>query len=186
MYWSGFKTSKSAFGSFEYDGQKYSGVLAEAVVGGLVQGATIHGGNLRIGDGSENYFKVDEKGNVSIVQAGEEKYASKSAVSAIDNAYKYRVVLEYINSTIFNDTSDFCEVTCKIYAYNKDITDQVLAQEDSIFTWARSSSDNSDITWTLKDENKIDKNKIKITTEDVLKNSNFTCSVDFDETQITT
>lgn len=189
----GFKTSKSAFGSFEYDGQKYSGVLAEAVVGGLVQGATIHGGNLRIGDGSENYFQVDEKGNVSIVQAGKDKYASKdavdtinSAVSTIDNTYRYRIVLEYVGSIIFNDTGASCEITCKIFDYNTDITSQVVAQEDSIFAWSRISSDISDATWTPKDENKIAKNKIKITTEDVIKNSSFTCSVDFDETQITT
>lgn len=190
----GFKTSKSAFGSFEYDGQKYSGVLAEAVVGGLVQGATIHGGNLRIGDGSENYFQVDERGNVSIVQAGKEKYASKSAVdtinnavSTIDNTYRYRIVLEYVGSTIFNDTDDSCEITCKIFDYNTDITSQVVAQENSVFTWSRVSTDGKpDATWAPKDENKIAKNKIKIITEDVVKNSSFTCSVDFDETKITT
>ena len=188
----GFKTSKSAFGSFEYEGQRYSGVLAEAVVGGLVQGATIHGGNLRIGDGTKNYFEVNEAGEVRIVEAGQEKYAStsdltsiNSAVNAINNTYKYHVVLEYTNSTIFNNTTDFCEITCKVFDYEKDITSQVLEQEKSVFAWKRSSSDsNSDATWVPTYNGA--KNKIKIETKDVIKNSTFSCEVDFDETKITT
>ncbi len=181
----GFKTSKSAFGSFEYDGQKYSGVLAEAVVGGLVQGATIHGGNLRIGDGTQNYFQVNEAGEVSIVQAGEEKYASKSAVDTINNAYKFRIILSYDKSTIFTDPNQTCTITCDVYDYDTNITDKVIAAGGT-FSWARSSSE-SDEEWNASHiKQGANAHKITLTTTDVVKNSNFTCSVDFDETKITT
>lgn len=181
----GFKTSKSAFGSFEYEGQKYSGVIAEALMGGLVQGSTIRGGNLRIGDGSENYFQVDEKGNVSIVQAGKDKYASKNAVEIIDDTYRFRIVLSYDKSTIFSDLNQDCTITCEVYDYDTLITNKII-ESGGTFSWIRSSEED-DKTWNdAHIKTGTNANKITLTTTDVVKNSNFTCSVYFDETKITT
>lgn len=189
-----WKTSKAALGEFEADingdgqAEKLYGLVAEAVVGGYVKGSRIEGGSLQIGDpGDENgsLFIVNADGSVEIKSNGKDKYASTSAVAAIDNAYKYRIELDYTNSTIFNDTSAYCEVTCKVFDYGNDITDQVLAQSNSVFTWIRSSSDSaSDAGW--KPTYNGAKNKIIIDVDDVIKNSSFSCEVDFDEEKITT
>ena len=56
----GFKTTKSVFGEFG-DGQW--GLLAEAVIAGYIEGSTMVGGTIDIGNGS---FKVDEYGNVTM------------------------------------------------------------------------------------------------------------------------
>ena len=184
----GFQTSKSAFGSFVYDGQKYSGVLADALVGGLVEGATIRGGNLKIGDGSQNYFQVNEKGEVSIISAGKEKYASIDAVNEIDNAYRFHITLSYDKSTVFSDIGQDCTMICKIYDYGTDITNQVI-DIGGKFSWTRVSSDiQTDTIWNNahKDITGINANQITLYVDDIEKNSQFQCSVDFDETKIQT
>ena len=184
----GFQTSKSAFGSFIYDGQKYSGVLADALVGGLVEGATIRGGNLKIGDGSQNYFQVNEKGEVSIMSAGKEKYASVDAINEIDNAYRFHIVLSYDKSTVFSDIGQNCTMICKVYDYGTDITDQVV-NSGGKFSWTRASANTqSDESWNEAHKNitGANANKITLYVSDVEKNSQFQCSVDFDETKIQT
>ena len=181
----GFRTSKSAFGSFVYDGQKYSGVLADALIGGIVNGATIVGGNLKIGDGSQNYFQVNEKGEVSIISAGKEKYASVDAVQEIDNAYRFHITLSYDKSTVFSDIEQNCTMTCKVYDYGTDITDQVISIGGK-FSWIRTSANTEkDEQWNSENiKTGANANKIVLDIDDVLGNSHFSCSVDFDENKI--
>ena len=59
----GFKTTKSVFGEFTYNGTKYYGIIAEALVGGYVSGSAIEGGTINIGNGA---FKVDANGSVTM------------------------------------------------------------------------------------------------------------------------
>ncbi len=188
----GWKTSKAALGQFDVDTngdgvkEQLYGLIAEAMVGGYIKGSVIEGGSLKIGDETiegGNLFVVNPDGSVEIKSNGQDKYASKNAISVIDNAYKYTISLTYTNSTIFNNTEDFCEVACEILDYGNNITDQVVAQENSVFTWSRNSGDKtSDSTW--KPTYNGAKNKIIIKTSDVIKNSQFFCSVEFDETNI--
>lgn len=186
----GFKTSKSVMGKFviEDDDGGYItrwGLLAEAMVGGYIEGSEIRGGSLRIGDGSNNYFKVDENGDVSIYQAGKEKYASVDSVKVIDDAYRYRTVLSYDKSTIFSNTEQDCTITCTVYSHSEDITNKVIAAGGS-FSWTRVSSNaTKDAQWN-KDHiqtktNTDNPNKVKLEVDDVEGNSQFYCSVDFDE-----
>ena len=168
----GWKTSKAAFGKFVVDGVEHWGVLSDAVVSGFIEGATIRGGNLRIGDGSNNYFQVSENGDVSIVQAGEEKYAAKSAVQAIDDAFRYRIVLLYDKSTIFGQPNQTCTLTCKVYELDDDITSKLPT--DTTFSWLRNGVAYKTTTIPT----------LTVTSSDIDGNSVFACSVTFDETQI--
>lgn len=197
----GWKTSKAALGEFELDingdgvNEKMYGLLADAVVSGYVKGSVIEGGSLRIGGdkAGDGVFIVNEDGSVEIKVltedngklVGIDKYASQSAVEIIDNAYRFRLALSYDGSTIFSDTNQTCTITCNIYDYDTLITDKVIAANGT-FSWIRSSSE-SDEQWNASHiKQGADANKIILTTTDVVKNSNFTCSVDFDETKITT
>lgn len=63
-----WKTTKTALGKFELDGQTYFGLLAEAVISGYIEGSRIRGGTIQIGDrGDGTYnFEVDSDGTVTI------------------------------------------------------------------------------------------------------------------------
>lgn len=173
----GFKTSKSVMGKFiikDDNGNDVTrwGLLAEAMVGGYIEGSEIRGGNLRIGDGSNNYFQVSESGDVSIVQAGKEKYASVDAVNEIDNAYRFHIVLSYDKSTVFGQPNQACTLTCKVYELDEDITAKLPT--NTTFSWLRNGVVYK-ITTTPT---------LTVTNSDVDGNSIFACSVTFDETQI--
>ena len=197
----GWKTSKAALGEFKADingdGEEENvyGLIAEAVVGGYVKGSVIEGGSLRIGGNKvgDGVFIVHEDGTVEIKTLTEsdgnivevDKYASQSAIEIIDNAYRFRVILSYEGSTIFSDINQTCTITCNVYDYDTNITDKVIAANGT-FSWMRSSSE-SDEAWNASHiKQGINANIITLTTTDIVKNSNFACSVDFDETKITT
>ena len=173
----GFKTSKSVMGRFvvkDDDGNDVTrwGLLAEAMVGGYIEGSEIRGGTLRIGDGSNNYFQVDESGNVSIFKAGKEKYASVDAVNEIDNAYRFHIVLSYDKSTVFGQPNQTCTLTCKVYELDNDITSKLPI--GTTFSWLRNGVVYKTTTAP----------ELEITNSDVDRNSVFACSVTFDEENI--
>lgn len=183
----GFQTSKSAFGSFEYDGKKYSGVLAEAIVGGLVHGAQIRGGYLEIGGQKDDAgtFIVNEDGSVQILGPdGKNLYAANGDVSVLQQALKYQTKIVYDGSTVFSDINDFCIVSCEVYRMNdttseyEDITSQLEGK--AIFNWMRDPSPWTPVH-TPKTDSSLNFNQIKITHEDVKKNAQFSCQVQFDD-----
>lgn len=176
-----WKTSRAVVGEFEVEideqKQKMYGLLADALIGGYIQGTEIRGGNLRIGDGTNNYFQVDEKGDVKIVQAGKEKYASTDALEQIDQAYKYRVVLSYNGPMVFANTDDSVKttITATVYERDNDITSTLNASK---FSWIRSSSNpTSDADWNSQHKGV---KQITVNHRDVIENSHFSCQVDMD------
>ncbi len=176
-----WKTSRAVVGEFEVEideqKQKMYGLLADALIGGYIQGTEIRGGNLRIGDGTNNYFQVNEKGDVEIVQAGKQKYASADALNAIDQAYKYRVILSYNGPAVFASTDNSIKTTiaATVYERDKDITNTIDASK---FSWIRSSSDAiSDTDWN---SNHKGVKQITVDHRDVIENSHFSCQVDMD------
>jgi hypothetical protein len=75
-------------------------------------------------------------------------------------------------------------VTCDVYDYKKIITDEVIA-DGGTFIWKRvSNSATADSEWkpTYIDGKP---NQIIISVDDIEKNSQFYCEVDFDETKFT-
>ena len=183
----GFKTSKAVFGKYTVNGEERWGPLAEYVTADTIEGKFISGGSIEIGAG-ETKFTVDENGNVQIKVGGQDKYASTDALKEIDNAYRFRIVLSYDKSTVFSDREQDCTITCKIYDYDEDITDDVIIIGGK-FSWIRVSADSEkDNIWNSNHMNKTgtNANKVRLSVDDIEGNAQFSCSVDFDETKITT
>lgn len=172
-------TSKAAVGEFEIDingvKQNMYGMLADAIVGGYIQGTEIVGGKLKIG-GSGGTFIVNEDGSVEIKTGdGSELYATTDALQKIEDAYQYSVRLTYEGSTVItgNETSGTI-ITASVYKDGEDITDTLSAD---IFNWKRSSgaTNNNDETW-----NNLHKGRksIEVTHQDVDNSTHFWCEVD--------
>lgn len=166
----GFRSAESAFGSFEYNGQKYSGVIARALVGGVVHGAEIFGGKMEIG-GDGGKFVVNEDGSVQILgpDAKTPIYATKSDMDLIEQATKYRVELSYEGNTIFNTVGQKCTVTCKVYEGTKEITKELPST--TIFTWY--------LNGVLHKSTTIP--EIEIVNDDFSGSTQLNCQVTFDE-----
>lgn len=108
-----FKTTRAVIGEFEYDInddgelEKQFGVIADAVVGGYVEGSKIVGGSIRIGDDA---FVVDENGNVNVNQWGGSVAKSvDDGLNKIDSIETEVVdIIEYNNilKTYFNFQHD--------------------------------------------------------------------------------
>ena len=110
--------------------QNMYGLLADAIVGGYIQGTEIHGGKLEIG-GEKGKFIVHEDGSVEILTANDTPvYATKNDVDLIEYATKYRVELSYEGNTIFSTTEQSCKVTCEVYEGTTKITNKITA-----FNW---------------------------------------------------
>ena len=178
-----WKTSKAVVGEFtiNVNGTKQNmyGLLADAVVGGYIQGTQIVGGNLLIGDGSKNYVKISEDGSIEIISGGSDKYAKKDEIQNLEGVYRFHTSLTYSNSTVFSDPSDSCEITCSVYDYTTDITKKIIGKSGTKFSWVRSSGEGDD-EWNVAHSNQTS-NIITITTKDMVGNAQFSCIVDFDE-----
>ena len=181
----GFKTSKAVFGRYTVNGETRWGPLAEYVTADTIEGKFISGGSIEIGTG-DTKFVVNEDGSVEIKVGGEDKYASRDAVKEIDNAYRFQVVLSYDKSTVFSDRNQDCTITCKVYEYGVDVTSKVIDIGGS-FSWTRISSDSKDDEdWNSKHiQTGTNANSVMIKVDDVERNSQFSCLVDFDEEKIT-
>ena len=194
----GWRTSKAALGEFEIDTnndgikERLYGLLADAVVSGYISGSVIEGGSLKIG-GKGGKFVVNDDGSVEILGPDDQSlYAGSSAVSKINDAYRYAVELSYNGSTVFASTEAKTIVTAIVRDYGIDITHQLPV--GSTFKWLRNGVEYK--TTTLTEENKpleniintnnqsLTANQIEISHTDIEGNAFFSCQVDFDEEQI--
>lgn len=68
----GFKTSRSALGEVNIDGQNYYGIIAEMILSGYIEGSVINGGVIKIGLQSDGTyaFEVHEDGSVAMNAGG--------------------------------------------------------------------------------------------------------------------
>lgn len=187
-----FKSTKSVFGEFYYKDTRYYGVIAEALVGGLVSGALIEGGEIMIGEQDDGTYafrvwsdgSVTMSGGASIVGYPTEEYVNgkiqeiQDKVGDINSAKMYRVEIVTEDPTVISTTTDQATMTCKVYSWDTDITDTL---DSSIFNWKRSSNDSeSDEIWNAMSEHQGIKS-ITIDANDVFENSSFTCEVDLPE-----
>ena len=181
----GWKTSKSAFGKFVVNGVERWGVLSDACIAGYIEGATIKGGELEIG-GEGGTFRVASDGSVQILAGdGSNAYASQSSVETLENARRYRIELSYDNSTLFSDPGSSTIITCTVYSWEDNIT-QTLINNNITFMWKRISNSSDDNTWNDSHQwntthDGLQSNQIKITNDDIPKNAQITCEVQFDD-----
>lgn len=180
-----WQTSKAALGEFEADingdgvTEKLYGLIADCVISGYIEGCVLKGGQLEIG-GDKGKFVVHEDGSVEILgpDATTPVYATKDSVDMVSQSRQYHTELMYAGSTIFTEPNQSCTITCKVYEWDTDITDKIL--ENSTFKWIRSS--NSDDSEWNNTHTFTSNNTITITNDDVKKNAQFSCQVQFDDT----
>lgn len=179
-----FKTVKSVFGKYKIDDEEYWGLLSDAVIAGYIEGSTMIGGTINIGDGA---FVVNEDGTVTMGASGntidgyaKEEYVDgkvqevQTKVDNINNAKMYRVEITTEDSNIISTTSDQATMICKVYSWDTDITDTL---GDNLFNWKRTSNNQElDKIWNTMPEHQNTKT-ILITYEDVVENSSFMCEV---------
>ena len=185
----GWQTSKAALGEFQVDtngdgvAETMYGLLADAVVSGYIDGATIRGGSLEIGgrQGDKGKFVVHEDGSVEILgpDATTPVYATKDSVDLVNQARQFHTELEYVGSTIFTEPGQSCTITCKVFNWDTEITNLPSGTQ---FKWARSSNAD-DSVWNAS-HTYTDINTITITNEDIEKNAQFHCVCTLDETKI--
>lgn len=177
-----WKTSKAVVGEFEVEinntKQKMYGLLADALVGGYIQGTEIVGGSLEIGDGKTNLFSVDKDGNVTIKQGGKNMY---DAISTIDTAYKYSISLTYTNGSVFSDPGDTSTITAEIYRRGVPVT-QHFKDANIQVKWTRNSSE-TDTNWKPSIISN-DSYQITINTNDVPTTAQISCYIDIDDKQM--
>lgn len=93
-------------------------------------------------------------------------------IDTINSQKMYRTELVVEGVSIFKNKGQSSVMRCKVYSWDKDITDSIDA---SCFVWHRKSSDEeADKEW---DKTHIGKKQITITTEDVYDNASFYCEV---------
>lgn len=78
-----FKTSKAALGKFKIGDVEYYGLIADAVIAGYIEGSTIVGGTIDIGNGN---FVVDQNGTVTMNSGTIEGYATKQELNNISTS----------------------------------------------------------------------------------------------------
>ena len=99
----GFKTSKSVLGEFTVDGETYYGLLAQAVIAGLVEGSAIRGGTIHIGEYYDNngqkqyHFSVDALGHVTMNAASISGYVTSADMNSKFEQEKDKILLEVSN-----------------------------------------------------------------------------------------
>ena len=196
-----WKTSRAVVGEFDVEikGRKQNmyGLLADAIVGGYIQGTEIVGGRLEIGGNEEGdkKFIVKEDGSVEIgtvvkTDSGntiKSAYASADALAQIDQLYKYRVILTYDGPAVFASADNTNKTTITATVYDRDSSgseDDITSTIDaSKFTWIRSSPNaQADKEWAEEMINGVYTHKgvkqIIITHADVIENSHFSCKVE--------
>lgn len=207
----GFKTSKSVLGEFTVEGETYYGLLAQAVIAGHIEGSTMLGGTIRIGDmgvdenGKRKWaFEVDKYGNVSMLGGDVQFNVTDSdgnsstgnsiqdqiddlqgqinGITGADGAMMYRVEITTTSSTVISTTEDEVTLTCKVYSWDSDITED-LSRQGVKFLWKRNSgNEKEDKEWNEMRYRQGDYlNIITINANDVIENSSFTCEVDLPE-----
>lgn len=186
----GWQTSKAVLGQFKVDtngdgvAEENYGLLADAVISGYIDGATIRGGSLEIGgrEGDKGKFVVHEDGSVEILgpDATTPVYATTDAVDLVAQARQYHIELDYTGSTIFTEPGQSCTITCRIFSWDNEIKN---VPSGTVYKWFRTSN-TDDGAWN-EAHIYTDRNTITITNDDVEKNAQFYCQCILDDTKIT-
>lgn len=162
-------------------------LLAQAVIAGYIEGSSIVGGTIKIGlqDNGSYAFEVTADGVVTMHAGTVDGYATtdslesvKNEVDAINSSKMYKVEITANNSTIISSTTDKSTLTCRVYSWDTDITENL---DSSLFAWKRTSMDTTqDEVWNAMPEHQGVKSII-IDADDVIGNSSFTCEVNLPE-----
>ena len=137
------------------------------------------GNTITIGASGVTLTSATTQQNRNIEALEDDLFGQTSKIESISgkiddiNAQKmYRTELVVDGVSIFRDKGQASIMRCKVYSWDKDITDTISA---SAFVWHRRSNDTAaDAEW---DSSHIGMKTITITTEDVQDNASFFCEV---------
>lgn len=194
-----WKSTKTGIGKFTVDGETFYGVIAEAMIAGYIEGTTIKGSSIEgteiIGDssikigysgkdenGNDIYnFVVDENGLVTFRgQESDDSYtldeigvmvdSLESLAESLVDQINYRVEIYSKSRPVLWTAGQSVTFECKVYADNKDITDNIDA---SNFTWLHYPNNTGD-TW---DARYAGKKTAKVMADDIVNGGVFSCKV---------
>lgn len=170
-----FKTTKSVFGKYTVDNQTYWGLIAEAVLAGYIEGSTIKGGTIQIGERADGHynFEVDENGIVTF-------YGGKSMSSSgeeMDLDTYYTTIELTADTTVLKSDEQKITLECQIYSYDNNVT---TSYDSTAFSWYRSTSDAvADEAWNKAQAAIAHGNKLTISSNDMIDGvAFFQCHVD--------
>lgn len=129
-----FKTTKSVFGEYEIDGQSYWGLLAEAVLSGYIEGSTIVGGRINIGDGT---FVVESDGTVTMKAAHIESAVEKDGIISSINQSPETITINANRISLAGKAIDLTSDNITIDSTNFSVTSdgKITATSGEIAGW---------------------------------------------------
>ena len=143
----GFKTSRSALGELTVEEKTYYGLIAEMVLSGYIEGSTIKGGTIKIGEHTDEngdkspVFNIDENGKVNIssckIQIGEyidEKSGEKKYIFELDESGNVTIssssITGYVKENELNDTREALnEINGEVASIKSEAITKVTATE---------------------------------------------------------
>lgn len=165
-----WKTTKAVFGKYKYNGEDRFGILAEALIGGYVQGTEIEGGSLKIGDRGDGTYAlvVNSDGTVQINAWGGEL---ADTITSIEST-SYDAIVSASTTPIFNESVQSTVLTCTVYQNNS-----AVSPKGATYSWIRTSSDaTGDAAWNALHAN-LTTNTLTLTGDDIEHSAQFSCDV---------
>ena len=171
-----WKTSKSVFGKYLYNGEERWGLISEHMNAGSITGSQIEGGEIRIGKNPETgeyTFIVTSDGRVQINAWGGE--LSDKIDEVTDKVNAYTVSIESSSVPIFDENVRSTILVCNIIQNGQ----KVAAPSGTTYTWVRSSNNaDADRQWNNDTSHRNNtSNVIVINANDVDNSARFTCEV---------
>ena len=168
-----FATTKSVFGKYTVNDETKWGLIAEAVLAGYIEGSTIKGGTIQIGerpDGKYN-FAVDNEGVITFYGG---KGISSTGEEVDLDTYNTTVELTS-NASMLTSSNQSITLTCQVYSYMTNVTEDYDA---TAFTWMRSTGDDdADEEWNVAHQSIANGNTLNISASDIVGTTFFQCVV---------
>lgn len=165
---------------FNENGITQSGIPDSTIVNNMIDDGTIQKSKLGF-----HIVDADENGKISITDVKDGSggnfgvsYATfqqntTDAIDEINSKKMYRVVVESNNGNIFKNGDVNCTLSCRVFSWDDEITDDVNA---AYFIWTRKSKDVAgDVQWNANHSG--GQKSITITPQDVYGRSVFYCTV---------
>lgn len=168
-----FKTTKSVFGKYKIGDEEYWGLLADAVIAGYIEGSTIKGGTIQIGERADGEYNFEVDANGYITMVGGKGISSSGDTIDLDD---YNTTIEIIaDRTILDSKTQNITLTCRVLSYDVDVTDSYDA---SAFSWLRSTGDDkADEEWNSNQASVVNGKELVISSGDVADVAFFQCQV---------
>ena len=165
---------------FNENGITQSGIPDSTIVNNMIDDGTIQKSKLGF-----YIVDADENGKISITDVKDGsggnfgvsyttfQQNTTDAIDEINSKKMYRVVVESNNGNIFKNGDVNCTLSCRVFSWDDEITDDVNA---AYFIWTRKSKDVAgDVQWNANHSG--GQKSITITPQDVYGRSVFYCTV---------